>query len=575
MGWSSTWTALPLHAGRSSRPPCWRPRFPLRWTDHRDEQGRFTGDYNRAVRGTGKRDPRRDPERTKRNRRRLDKLSLVGASSAVIARKLLAIGVAPLLTERRGFDGLEGPNGAWLAALGGHAYQPSTLDKALAEFAFVDAGGTMWSIHGEQWARITLPWRESENEPSWLRYVVYVDATQDPYWTRAYAASGKVSLVNKVMPCLTRVVLTGGPGVPLVVETSAGAVSLKTALMPFLDRAAEVLGDGELGRLTVVDAEMGTIPLMTKLSARPGKSFITVIKGGTAKAARKGDAASWERYRERDQIRELTVRFGAEVEADDDLRLRAIEMQREGSRNPTTTTFVTNATSDEMSATEVVDAYLSRWPNQEQRFRNGRNGIGMNRTHGYGGEEVTHVAFATAMEKATNTTARAAKQVTRTSAVETRAKELLHGAGPTQREAAKEAVQSAARESAAAHRHHQEAVAEEKRQSTKPREIYVRDTTRDSIVTVAKLTVLMLMEYALREYFGNLRMEARTFIESLVNLPVTIRHTKTETDFAIHDNPRSPEMASRLRAACSEVSRRKISMGGRVLRFRVVSAGMV
>jgi hypothetical protein len=105
------------------------------------------------------------------------------------------------------------------------------------------------------------------------------------------------------------------------------------------------------------------------------------------------------------------------------------------------------------------------------------------------------------------------------------------------------------------------------------REIYVRDTTRDGIVTCAKLTVLMLLEFVLKEYFGGLRLEARTFIESFLNLPVTIRESKTEVIYEISDNPRSPESCARLRAACVEASRRTLRANGRRLRFEVVPGG--
>ena len=542
---------------------------------HRDDHGRFTGDYNRAARGPAGPDPRRDADHTKRRRRQLAELSLAQWSAGTIGQKLLAIGTAPLLTERRGFDGLEGPHGAWLEALGGHAYQAATLDKALAEFALADVGAAVWHTHGTFWAQITQPWRESPDAPGWLQFVVYVDATQDPYWTHAYAASAKVSSVNTVMPCLTRVALTGGPGVPLVVETSAGAVSLKKELVPFLDRAAAVLGDGELGRLTVVDAEMGTIPLMTALATRENRSFITVIKGGTAKAARKSNEGSWEAYRERDQIREVNLRFEGHDEGAHDLHLRGIEMIRSGSRNPTTTTFATNAPLAELSTSQTVDAYLSRWPHQEQLFRNGRNGGGMDHTHGYGGEEVTHVGFTTAVEKATKAKERAEKRVEQTAAAEQQAIKLLDNVEPAHRAAARAGLKRASKESSSALRRLHDAEAEQQRQSTKPKEIYVRDTTRDGIVTAAKLTTHMLIEYVLREYFGNLRMEARTFIESIVNLPVTIRTTETETIYEVQDNPRNPKLTSRLRVACAVVTRRKITVDGRTLRFRLVEAGVV
>ena len=561
-----------------SHPPATREAERVATTpsaDGRDARGQFTASYNRAARGTGDGDPRRDSEECKRTRRSVEDLRLAGSSAAVIGWKLLAIGAAPLLTERRGFDGLDGPTGDWLAALGGHPYQAATLDKALAELAFVDAGEVLWSTHGEQWARITLPWRTSPDAPPWLRWVVYVDATQDPYWTHAYAVSGKVSRVNKVMPCLTRVAMTGGPGVPLAVETHAGSVSLKKELVPFLNRMEGILGAGDLGRLTVMDAEMATRPLMTELAARTDRWFITVLKGGTAKAARKADFATWERYRERDLIRAVSIRFGGDEKAEGDLTLRGIEMIREGSRNPTTTTFATNAPVSELSSSQAVDAYLSRWPHQEQRFRNARNGLGMDRAHGYGGEEVTHVAFTTALEKAEGRVERAGHKVARMEAAEAHAHALLEGASAEQRAAAKAAVRSAERETAATRRKQKEAVAEQQRQSTKPREIYLRDTTRDGIVTSAKLTVLMLMEYALKEYFGGLRMEIRTFIESFVNLPVTIRRTQTETVYEIQANDRNPRSMTQLRAACAEVNGRKLSADGRRLRFCVTPQSLV
>lgn len=179
-----------------------------------DELGRFTFEYNQIVRGESARDPRLDTDIAKRARRDLTTLSVLESTPGVIGRKLLAMGLTPLLTERRGLDGLEGPSGAWLAAAGGTAYQAATLDKFLGELALVDAEVALWPTHAEQWARVTAPWRESEDAPAWLRNIVYVDATQDPYWTRAYAASGKVSRVNKVMPCLTRVAMMGGAGCP-------------------------------------------------------------------------------------------------------------------------------------------------------------------------------------------------------------------------------------------------------------------------------------------------------------------------------------------------------------------------
>lgn len=538
----------------------------------RDELGRFTGEYNRIVRGESARDPRLDADIVKRARRDLTTLSVLESTPTVIGRKLLAMGLTPLLTERRGFDGLEGPSGSWLAAAGGAAYQAATLDKFLGELALVDAGAVLWPTHAEQWARVTAPWREHADAPAWLRNIVYVDATQDPYWTHAYAMSGKVSRVNKVMPCLTRVAMMGGPGVPLAVETHAGTVSLKKELLPFLERMESVLGQGELGRLTVIDAEMATQALLAALAGRPDRWFISVLKGGTAKAAELGGHGAWQRYRESDLLRELTVKFSGPTTPGVPLSLRGVEMVREGSRNPTSTLFVTNATVEELPTEQVATAYLSRWPHQERRFRDARNGLGLDRSHGYGGHDVTHVALSTAQEKAAARVVRAEARVVAKAAAETEAAKLLDAVHKEQRSAARAGVSRAQRERRAADRNLDSAKKDQQRLSTTPREIYVRDTTRDSIATCSKLTVLMLLEYALKEYFGNLHMEARTFIERFVHLPVTIRESKTEVIYEISDNPRSPEDTARLHAACAEVRRRKLRVGGRRLWFEVPGA---
>jgi hypothetical protein len=262
----------------------------------RDEVGRFTAEYNRVVRGSADRDPRWLSDADKRARRDLSTLKLLRSREDTVAQMLLALGLSPLVTERRGFDGLDAPSGGWLAAMGVTAYKAATLDRALAEMALLDVGGALWQVHAQQWARVTRPWSKGEDVPRWLRFALYIDGTQDPYWTRFFAASGKVSRVGRVMPCVTRVAFMGGPGV----------------LLPLLARFEEVIGSGELGRLTVVDAEMATVPLLVTLSAREQKWFVTVLKGAVLKGAERVEEGAWQRYREHDLVREVTLRVHGE-----------------------------------------------------------------------------------------------------------------------------------------------------------------------------------------------------------------------------------------------------------------------
>ena len=345
---------------------------------------------------------------------------------------------------------------------------------------------------------------------------------------------------------------------------------MKKELLPFLDRVETVIGPGELGRLTVIDAEMATPELLTTLSARKEKWFITVLKGAVAQSAKRTDVGRWQQYRDRDRIRDLTVQIKGTGTPPDGLRLRGVEMQREGSRHPKPTLFVSDALPDELTTEEVASAYLSRWPNQEDRFRGTRNGMGMDRSHGYVGEMVTHVALATAQEKLQKREVRALKAVESAQASKERARSLLESVPKGQRTAATENVVRAERVHRQAEKQYRAAHEEKEKLSTTPREIYVRDTTRDSLVTCMQMTVFMLIEFVLKEYFGGARMEARTFIEHFTRLPVILRLTQTQIIYQIEANLRSPDHTRWLRAACNEVTKRNIRVNDRVLRFEVL-----
>ena len=82
------------------------------------------------------------------------------------------------------------PAGAWLGVLVGTACAPATLDKTAAELGLLGVDDALWQVHGRTWHELSARWRD-ENVV-WPRSVAYIDGTADPYWTRAYARSGKV-----------------------------------------------------------------------------------------------------------------------------------------------------------------------------------------------------------------------------------------------------------------------------------------------------------------------------------------------------------------------------------------------
>lgn len=252
------------------------------------------------------------------------------------------------------------------------------------------------------------------------------------------------------MPCLSRTAVMAGPGIPLLMLTVAGAVSLKEILLPTLASLEKIVGDGEIGRITVVDAEVATSPkLLWTLASFEDRRIVTVLKGAVAKNLQLENLGDWLAYRERDRVREGMATLHGKGVPEGGFKLRVVEMRREG-RQSKSTLFATTASLDELTTLDVPTAYLSRWPNQEQHFRDGRNGGGLNRTHGYGGDYVTHVALDTALEKAERSVARAEARVATASSRHeeaTQLKKTVENERASHLKEARRAARSAQRES--------------------------------------------------------------------------------------------------------------------------------
>lgn len=535
----------------------------------RDDLGRFTVEFNKQVRAgmqAGDRDPRLDPDAEKRRRRAITSFRILEHSPAIIGYKLLAMGATPLLVDSRGFDGLAGPQGDYLGILGGTAYMPATLDKALAEMAELEVAGPLLSAYTTWSIGLMRGW--SRGEGTWQQKIIFVDATQDPYWTKQYAQSGKVSRLNQVMPNLSRVSISAGAGPPVLVETVAGAVSLKTNLVPTLKRLESITGE-DTWRLLCMDNEMCTPKILSELMRmKPHRIFVTVLKGQLAENAPIEITGKMQSYRERDRLEEGTVQLSVR-ETGEVLDLRVVVMSRCDSRQPTDTIFVTNATTDELDTPAIADTYLSRWPNQEQTFRDMRNGGGLNRSHGYGGENVVNVALDTKIEKCERTVVLANARLQK-------ADDLCE---QLQAEKAKQESRSPLSEKTL--KMAEKARAQCKKQlnvaldaldrlQSMPRLIFKRDVKRDTIATVANLLVLMLCEFVMREYFQGTRLTYRTLIEYFVHMPTTVLTYRDRIVYRITANPRAPDHMEAFRLAAAEVNRRELRKGNRLIVIEVV-----
>lgn len=535
----------------------------------RDERGRFTATYNQAVRQgveEGDSDSRWDPDALKRERRDLRSLPVLSLAPETLGQRLLTMGMVPLVSSQRGFDGMDTPRAQWLKLLGWRAYRPTTLDKTLADLGALGVDSAMWEAHGKVWSKKAREW--AEGGPAWLSIVRYLDVTGDPYWTRKYALSGKVSRTGRVQPCLHRAMLTAGPGVPLLMSTVAGTQGLKTVLLDMLE---EEFGSNESAAkkeepqwITVVDAEGAVPELLAKMTALPRHRFVTVLKGATLKGSTLDECGLWLPFRRRNLVSEAKVTLGS------GLVLRGVIMERRG-HHPRRTLYVTDALPTELSTENVAAVYLSRWPHQEAIFREARHGAGLEHSQGFSGEYVTHLALEKKQKTAQRRVDRAEKELN-TAGCHRFDTEILTMAteDPLLKEVAAEATNQATKKIKAIEKLQKAAIKDKERKDSLPRKIFKRDTTRENIATVMKVAMMLLVEWVLREYFGGLKIELQTFLNYFLDLPIEVRTSWHRVRHLIDVTDLAKDKADWLRKACEEINRREIRRTGRKLLFEVV-----
>jgi hypothetical protein len=546
----------------------------------RDGRGRFTSEYNvrrqKRYESAGI-DPLFHSVQDVRGERDLGRLQVGRMKAETLWARLSVIVALPLVTERRGMAGLDGPMGAWLAAFSPFAYKAGSAEKTLSELKLLEAGGVMWEAHATTWGQVVSRW---SRDGGWRQSVVYVDATSDPYWTERFTVSSKVARTGRIQPSLSRVSLSAGPGVPIFMDVVSGTVKLKDHLLDLLGRMDDLLGPGELGRVTVVDAECGNAAMLQAFASWSERDLVTVLKGSQRQGKMLQDPGPWQSFRERDRVREARVVLAA------GLSVRVVEMERVGSRHPTTTWFATTAGEEMLPTTEVAGIYLSRWPSQEDLFRRGRDGAGLERSHGYGVSKTQNVAVLTKREKADATVQRwnvelrgaISSHIDARLAVEDAKARLaerktvgeeLDGRNRLGLRQARGRLQAAEKRVRAVERDREKALREQRKQQTMPDEIYVRDTALDSMTTCLKMALLALLEFICQEYLGGSRITPRSFAEAFVALPVRIRERRHEIIYEVEPNPRNPEMMALLKAAFERINARQLRRGDRRLVARM------
>jgi hypothetical protein len=81
---------------------------------------------------------------------------------------------------------------------------------------------------------------------------------------------------------------------------------------------------------------------------------------------------------------------------------------------------------------------------------------------------------------------------------------------------------------------------------------------------------MALLEFVLKEYFGGVAMEWRTFVTQLVSMPVTVRSSATRCVYQFHPNPRNPALMADVAVAVAAINLRGLRRGRQRLVFEVL-----
>jgi hypothetical protein len=111
----------------------------------------------------------------------------------------------------------------------------------------------------------------------------------------------------------------------------------------------------------------------------------------------------------------------------------------------------------------------------------------------------------------------------------------------------------------------------DEQQTLTPRQTILKhDVELDSIYSVLKFGLVLMIQFVLKEYLGNSPMEPKKFLERIAPLPARLQVMPNYEIVTFADNPRDPEIMNLLRKHCESFNARQLRMrSGRILRIGV------
>jgi hypothetical protein len=544
-----------------------------------------------------------------------ERLQISQVSQAVIERKLYGVLASPLLGNGR-WDGIRVPRGELLEELCGIAYMPATLEKFTGELKYAGVSSTLWEIHARLWLEQTKAWGDERRAA-----VLYVDGSTKPIWTTFFSQSTKVSSVGRTMPGLEQIAFHSGYGVPLWMTTHSGRAPLVKEIPCMLSKMESTWGSSAVGRIVVMDAEANSVPFLQGLEqADTARAWVTRLRPDWLEGKRIFNRTNYQAYRDGDRVRVGVADFNDPEVKDGKFRMRVVEVERRTTGEVTYLGASTKLDEQQWKAKELADLYFDRWPNQEANFRAVNQATGSKQVHGYGKRLVDNISVLTELDKLDgqlrgarqrladqqqqqDKCARKLREQERDLARSVRRKEtvqrkltgrktvgngvllstqklvveklkLADGLAKRQQAVSKQQGRLKKAQAQIQRTHDKVQTLSERRESLQDRrKIFAHDVELDSLFSLFKVGLTLLVTYVLKEFLGDAKMEVSTFLDRMATLPATIRTTPRLEIVTFEYNQRDPEIMGLLQAHCQAINDRALRLrSGRTLRIAVQEA---
>jgi len=581
----------------------------------RDANGRFLPEYNERYR-KGPEDcigPGFASVSEKRRTMDVDRLEIAHAGHETIERKMIALMASPLIGGGR-WDGMRMPRaGALLNEVSGHSYMPATLDRFTRELKYAGVSATLWEVHARFALDQSRQWGDGRRDA-----VIFVDGTTKPVWTRLFSQATHVSMVGRTMPGLEVVAFHSGYGTPMWMLTHSGRAPLVSVVPDAVERLDAICGSSSVSRIVVIDAEGNSIPFLKGLEQGiTPRAWVTRLREDWVADKRIFNRCNYRPYRNGDSVRMGIADFNDPETKDGKFRMRVVEVKRRGSGKTTALGASMLLDVHDWKPADIADLYFDRWPNQEADFRAVNQAAGFKEVHGYGKQLVDNIGVVTQLDELTRKKAAAlerfARQETKLKDLEKKAHEekkqlgrrvrrqetvnrqleskldvgktvtpLVQRLADEQRRLGAEIAKSnekitsdqtrcdKAKAQVDRTRNRIDGYEKKEEKLESRRKIFAHDVELDSLFNLLKVGLVFLISYVLREFLGNARMDASTFLDRLATLPARQRITPNFEIVTFAWNQRDPEIMALLEQFSQTINERGLRMrSGRKLKIQV------